>query len=49
MPLEVMSVYLSAPMKEARRFWRTIPDGLGFEEMLRKYPSGSEESKTSAT
>jgi hypothetical protein len=41
--LEVMSIYLSAPMKEARTFWRTIPDGLGFEEMLNKYPRGTGE------
>jgi hypothetical protein len=43
MLLEVMSIYLSGPMKDARRFWRTIPDGLGFDEMLKKYPRGSEE------
>jgi hypothetical protein len=43
MLLEVMSVYLSAPMREARRFWRTIPDGLGFAALLKKYPRGSEE------
>ena len=43
MLLEVMSVYLSEQMKEARRFWRMIPDGLGFDEMLEKYPRGSDE------
>ena len=43
MLLEVMSTYLSDPMKEARRFWRTIPDGLGFEELLKEHPRGSEE------
>src|SRR6267143_3525207 len=26
-----------------RRFWRTIPDGLGFDELLKKYPRGSDE------
>ena len=30
-------------MKEARRFWRTIPDGLGFSALVKKYPRGSEE------
>ncbi len=43
MLLEIMSTYLSDLMKEARRFWRTIPDDLGFEELLEKYPRGSEE------
>ncbi len=43
MLLEVMSTYLSEPMKQARRFWRTIPDGLGFEKLLKRYPRGSEE------
>ncbi len=43
MLLKVMSTFLSEPMKQARRFWRTIPDGLGFDELLKKYPRGSEE------
>ncbi len=43
MLLKVMSVYLSEQMYEARKFWRTIPDGLGFREMLKKYPRGSDE------
>ncbi len=43
MLLRVMAIYLAEPMKKSRRFWRTIPDGLGFEEMLKKYPRGSEE------
>ena len=43
MLLGVMSAYLSEPMRQARRFWRTIPDGLGFDELLKKYPRGSEE------
>ena len=41
--LSVMEVYLSQPLREARRFWRTIPDGLGFEELNEKYPKGSKE------
>jgi hypothetical protein len=43
MLVEVMSVYLSPPMRDARRFWRTIPNGLGFDELMKKYPRGSEE------
>ncbi len=42
MLLRVMAIYLSEPMKKSRRFWRTIPDGLGFEEIMKKYPRGSE-------
>ena len=38
-----MSAYLSEPMKESRRFRRTIPDGLGFEGLVKKYPRGGEE------
>ncbi len=43
MLLEVMSIYLSPAMLDARRFWRILPDGLGFEELLEKYPKGSED------
>ena len=42
MLLRVMAIYLSEPMKKSRRFWRTIPDGLGLEELTKKYPRGSE-------
>src|SRR5712692_8614340 len=40
-----MSTYLSEPIRQARRFWRTMPDGLGFDELRKKYPKGSEESE----
>jgi hypothetical protein len=36
MLLRVMEIYLSEPLRTARRFWATIPDGLGFEELLAK-------------
>lgn len=41
--LRVMEVYLSEPLREARRFWRTIPDGLSLEEFSSKYPRESGE------
>lgn len=43
MLLKVMEVFMSEPVREARQFWRTIPDGLGFEELQEKYPKGSKE------
>ena len=42
MLIEIMSAYNSPSMVEARSFLRTFPAGLGFEEMLAKYPRGSE-------
>lgn len=41
--VELMRIYLSEPMRQARQFWRTVPDGLGFEELMKKYPRGSVE------
>ncbi len=49
MLLRVMSTYLSEPIRQARRFWRTMPDGLGFDELGKKYPRGSEESEHIST
>lgn len=37
-----MEIYLSDPLRNARRFWRTIPDGLTFDGLLERYPRGSE-------
>src|SRR5690242_12480747 len=37
-----MEIYLSDPMRNARRFWRTIPDGLTFDQLLERYPRGSD-------
>jgi hypothetical protein len=41
--LRIMEIYLSDPVRNARRFWRTIPDGLTFEGLLERYPRGSED------
>jgi hypothetical protein len=41
--LRIMEIYLSDPLRKARSFWRTIPDGLTFEELLEQYPRGSDE------
>jgi len=41
--LQLMQVYLSEPFRKARQHWRTVPDGLTFEELLAKYPMGSDE------
>jgi len=38
-----MAVYLSEPFRKASQFWRTVPDGLTFDELLAKYPQGSDE------
>jgi hypothetical protein len=40
--LRIMEIYLSDALRNARRFWRTIPDGLNFEGLLERYPRGSE-------
>ena len=42
MLIGIMSTYNSPSMVDARVFWGTLPDGLGFEEVLAKYPKGSE-------
>jgi hypothetical protein len=41
--LKLMEVYLSEPVRKAKQFWRTIPDGLTFDELRAKYPQGSDE------
>ena len=41
--LRVMEIFLSDPMRKARAFWRTVPDGLTFEELVERYPRGSDE------
>jgi len=43
MLLRLMEVYLSEPVRKAKQFWRTIPEGLTFGELLAKYPQGSDE------
>jgi hypothetical protein len=41
--LRIMEIYLPDPVRKARSFWRTIPDGFSFEELLAMYPRGSED------
>jgi hypothetical protein len=41
--LRIMEIYLSDPMRKARSFWRTIPEGLTLDQLLERYPRGSEE------
>jgi hypothetical protein len=40
--LRVLEIFLSDPVRKARNFWRTIPDGLTLAELYEKYPRGSE-------
>jgi hypothetical protein len=40
--LRLLELFLSEPLRKARNFWRTIPDGLTFAELTEKYPQGSE-------
>jgi hypothetical protein len=40
--LRLLELFLSEPLRKARHFWRTIPDGLTFAELTEKYPPGSE-------
>ncbi len=47
--LRIMEIYLSDPVRKARSFWRTIPDGLTFEELLEKYPRGGDEYELFST
>lgn len=41
--LRIMEIYLSDPVRKARAFMRTIPDGLTFDELVERYPRGSED------
>lgn len=40
--LKILELFLSEPLRKARNFWRTIPDGLTFAELTEKYPQGTE-------
>ena len=40
--LRILELFLSEPLRKARNFWRTIPDGLTFAELTEKYPTGTE-------
>lgn len=41
--LRLLELVLSEPVARARNFFRTIPDGLTFPEILEKYPRGTDE------
>ena len=41
--LRIMEIYLSDPVRKARAFMRTIPDGLTFDQLVERYPRGSED------
>lgn len=40
--IRVLEMWLSEPVRKARNFWRTIPDGLTFAELRDRYPPGTE-------
>ena len=40
--LTLMDIYLSDSVREARRWWRTLPEGLSLEEFAKRFPRGSE-------
>lgn len=40
--LRILEIFVSDPVRKARNFWRTIPDGLTLSELDEKYPRGSE-------
>ena len=40
--LDILSVYNSSSMIEARKFFSSLPIGSGFDETMEKYPKGSE-------
>lgn len=41
--LRIMEIYLSEPVRKARAFMRTVPDGLTLDEFIERYPRGSED------
>lgn len=40
--LTFMDIFLSGPVREARKWWRTLPEGLSLEEFEQKFPRGSD-------
>lgn len=40
--LQVLQIYLSAPVVAARGFWRTLPEGINKAELEAAYPAGTE-------
>jgi hypothetical protein len=41
--LQILQIFVSDPVRRARNFWRTIPDGLTLAELDEKFPHGTEE------
>ena len=41
--LRIMEIYLSDPVRRARAFMRTVPEGLTFDELVERYPRGGED------
>jgi hypothetical protein len=41
--LRIMEIYLSDPVRKARAFMRTVPEGLTFDELVERYPRGGED------
>jgi hypothetical protein len=41
--LRIMEIYLSDPVRKARAFMRTVPEGLTFDELFERYPRGSDD------
>ena len=40
--LTFMDIFLSGPVREARKWWRKLPEGLSLEEFEKRFPRGSE-------
>lgn len=40
--LSLMDIFLSDSVREARKWWRTLPDGLSLEGFEKRFPRGSE-------
>jgi hypothetical protein len=40
--LRILEIFISDPVRKARNFWRTIPEGLTLAELDEKFPRGSE-------
>src|SRR2546428_14019479 len=40
--LTLMDIFLSESVREARKWWRTLPEGLSLEEFEKRFPRGSE-------
>src|SRR5947199_10615449 len=40
--LSLMDSFLSDSVREARKWWRTLPDGLSLEGFEKRFPRGSE-------